>query len=185
MSATTPPRYSGWRTESLILDQGLIAASGEVAEVFGQPALQRLVGQSDAGAVLTARVEAHDETFSLSRLGFPGGRLLIPRVAAEPGAELRLRIRARDVSLALAAPSHVSILNVIPAKVRKIHAADGAHVDVELDAGSPIWARVTARSAHDLGLVEGMAVYAMIKAVSIDRQSVAPLSHADPTKATA
>ena len=157
----------------LILEGGRIAASGDVADVFGQPAMQRLVGEQDAGAILSARLESHDEVYSLSRLSFPGGRLLIPRVAAEPGAELRLRVRARDVSLALVAPAHVSILNVIPAKVRKIHAAEGAHVDVELDAGSPIWARVTARSAHDLGLVEGMAVYAMIKAVSIDRQSVA------------
>jgi molybdate transport system ATP-binding protein len=158
----------------LILESGRIAASGDVAEVFGRPDLQHLVGESDAGAIVSARLESHDDAFSLSRLRFGGGELLVPRIAARPGAELRLRIRARDVSLALAAPAGLSILNVIPAKVRGVHAAAGAHVDVELDAGAPIWARITARSAHDLGLVEGMPIFAMIKAVSIDRQSVAP-----------
>jgi molybdate transport system ATP-binding protein len=159
----------------LILEGGQIAAAGDVAEVFGRPALQRLVGESDAGAIVSARLESQDDVYGLSRLSFPGGQFLIPRIAGEIGAELRLRIRARDVSLALAAPVHVSILNVIPAKVRMIHAAEEAHVDVELDAGTPLWSRITARSAHDLGLVEGMPVFAMIKAVSIDRQSVASL----------
>ena len=157
----------------LVLERGLVAASGDVAEVFGRPALQRLVGETDAGAILSARLDSQDEAYGLSRLSFPGGQLVIPRVVAEPGTVLRLRIRARDVSLALAAPTQVSILNVIPARIRTIHAAEDAHVDVELDAGTLLWARVTARSAHDLGLTEGMSVFAMIKAISIDRQSVA------------
>src|SRR5579863_6792915 len=157
----------------LVLDRGLVAASGDVAEVFGRPALRHLVGEQDAGAILSARLESHDEAFGLSRLSFPGGQLVIPRVTAQPGAVLRLRIRARDVSLALAAPARVSILNVIPVMVRTIHAVEDAHVDVELDAGTMLWARVTARSAHDLGLIEGMYIFAMIKAISIDRQSIA------------
>ena len=157
----------------LVLDRGQVVASGEVAEVFGQPAMQRLVGEQDAGAVVSARLDFQDEVYGLSRLSFAGGQLVIPRVAAELGATLRLRIRARDVSLSLTAPTQVSILNVIPARVLRIHAAEDAHVEVELDAGTMLWARITARSAHDLGLTEGMSVFAMIKAISMDRQSVA------------
>ena len=159
----------------LILEQGRIAAAGGVAEVFGSPALQRLVGEEDAGAVLEARVASHDDDFNLSRLAIKGGVLVVPRVAAAPGATLRLRIRARDVSIALERPRQISILNVIPARVRAIHPTEGAHVDVELDAGSALWARITARSARDLGLSEGRGVYAMVKAVSVDRLSLAPL----------
>jgi molybdate transport system ATP-binding protein len=158
----------------LILDGGRIAATGAVADVFGSPALQRLVGEEDAGAVLEARVASHDDDFNLSRLAIKGGVLIVPRVAAAPGTTLRLRIRARDVSLALERPRQISILNVIPARVRAIHPTQGAHVDVELDAGSALWARITARSARDLGLSEGRGVFAMVKAVSIDRLSLAP-----------
>lgn len=157
----------------LLLEQGSIAASGPVADIFGRPELQRLVGAAEAGTVLTARLESHDEAFALSYLRFAGGRLAIARVAAEVGSEMRLRIRARDVSLALTRLSGLSIQNIIPARIAAIHPADGPNVDVELDAGAPLWARVTARAVHDLSLAIGRDVFALVKAVSIDRQTVA------------
>jgi molybdate transport system ATP-binding protein len=157
----------------LLLEQGRIAAYGSIADVFGRPELQRLVGAAEAGAVLSAKLEAHDEAFALSYLKFAGGRLAIPKVAAELGSELRLRIRARDVSLATTRPGGLSIQNVIPARISAIHPADGPYVDVELDAGTPLWARLTARSVHDMSLALGQEVFALVKAVSIDRQAVA------------
>jgi len=109
----------------LLLEQGRIAAFGSVGDVFGRPDLQRLVGASEAGAVLTATLEAHDSDFALSYLRFAGGRLAIAKVAVDPGSVLRLRIRARDVSLALTRPSGLSIQNIIAARVSAIHPADG------------------------------------------------------------
>ena len=159
----------------LLLEQGGVAAFGTIADVFGRPELQRLVGAEEAGAVLAAKLERQDEAFALSYLRFAGGRLAIPLVRAEVGSELRLRIRARDVSLALARPSGLSIQNVIAARITAIHPADGPYMDIELDAGAPLWARVTARSVHDLSLAVGMEVFALVKSVSIDRQSITAL----------
>jgi molybdate transport system ATP-binding protein len=46
-------------------------------------------------------------------------------------------------------------------------------VDVQLRIGdATLIARITRRSRVELGLAEGQAVYALIKAVSIDRRSV-------------
>ncbi len=157
----------------LLLEQGRIAASGPLADIFGRPDLQRLVGAGEAGAVLTARVESHDEAFALSYLRFAGGRLAVPRLAADAGSEVRLRVRARDVSLALRRPSGLSIQNIIAARITAIRLADGPYVDVELDAGAPLWARVTTRAVHDMSLSVGREVFALVKAVSIDRQTVA------------
>jgi molybdate transport system ATP-binding protein len=156
----------------LLLEEGRIAASGPVAEIFGRPDLQKLVGAAEAGAVLTAQLESHDEAFGLSYLRFAGGRLAVPRLGAELGSEMRLRIRARDVSLALTRPSGLSIQNIIAARIAAIRPADGPYVDVELDAGAPLWARVTSRSVHDLSLSVGREVFALVKAVSIDRQTM-------------
>ena len=51
--------------------------------------------------------------------------------------------------------------------------AGPVHVDVRLDVGgSPLVARVTRRSADRLQLVKGQTVYALIKAVALDRASV-------------
>jgi molybdate transport system ATP-binding protein len=123
--------------------------------------------------VLTARLISHDDTDGLSFLQFAGGRLAVPRLAVPTGNEVRLRIRARDVSIAATRPQGLSIQNILPAKITGIHSADDAHVDVELDAGTPLRARVTHRAVRDLSLAIGMPVFALIKAVSVDRQAIA------------
>ena len=46
---------------------------------------------------------------------------------------------------------------------------DGFVVDVRLDIGVPLWARVSTRAALELDLRPGMAVVALVKAVAIER----------------
>jgi molybdate transport system ATP-binding protein len=157
----------------LVLENGGIAASGPVAEIFSRSDLQGLVGTDEAGAVLTARLQSHDEVDGLSYLQFAGRQLTIPRLAAAAGSEVRLRIRARDVSLALAQPQGLSIQNILSARITGMNSSDDAHVDVELDAGLPLRARVTNRAVRELALAVGMPVFALVKAVSVDRQNVA------------
>jgi molybdate transport system ATP-binding protein len=97
----------------------------------------------------------------------------VPGLDLPRGAELRVRIRARDVALSLAPPQGTSILNVFPCVVRDIGAEEGPQVDLRLDAGgASLWARVTRRSLVELGLRPGLAVYALVKAVAIDRYSL-------------
>jgi molybdate transport system ATP-binding protein len=158
----------------LLLESGRIAAQGPVAEVFGRPELRRLVGPQESGTIIEARVLAHDGAYELSRLGFgSGGSLVVARTAAPPGAALRLRIRARDVALARVRPAEISVLNVLPARVVAIHPADGPDRDIELVvSGARMWARITARSAEELRLTDGVEVFALVKAVSIDREAL-------------
>ena len=141
----------------LLLEQGRIAAAGPVSEVFGRPELQRLIGAEEAGTVVSAVVAAHDETYGLSRLDFgEGGSLWVPDMGAAIGSSLRLRIRARDVSLAREKPAEISVLNNLPARILAIHPAEGPYRDVEMQtAGVPLWARITARSVAELRLAIG------------------------------
>jgi molybdate transport system ATP-binding protein len=158
----------------LLLDQGRVAAQGPVGEVFSRPELQKLVGAEEAGAVLSATVAGHDAAYGLSRLAFgEGGSLIVPQLGVAIGTSIRLRIRARDVSLARQRPVEISVLNTLPARIVAIHAAEGPYRDVEMiSAGTPLWARITARSAVELRLGIGQEIHAMVKAVSIDRQSL-------------
>ena len=81
-------------------------------------------------------------------------------------------IRARDVSLARRKPVEISVLNNLPARIVALHPANGPYRDVEmLSAGAPLWARITARSAEELRLSVGEEIYALVKAVSVDRLS--------------
>ena len=157
----------------VLMSDGRIVAAGDVDALMSRLDLRPLTGRYEAGAVITARVEDHDEAFGLTALGFAGGTLTVPRLALQPGTELRVRIRARDVALALSPPKDTSIMNVFPAVVQDIGSDGEPQVDVLLDvAGAPLWARITARSCHTLGLATGTPVFAMVKAIAIDSHSV-------------
>ena len=132
-----------------------------------------ILGRLQDGVVFDTRVAAHDLAWGLTRLEFAGGSLYAPDVDALIGERVRVRIRARDVSLALAAPREASFLNVIPGTVAAISAGDGASAEVELEVGgAPLVARVTRKSIAALGLAPGKRAYALIKSVAIDRPSV-------------
>ncbi len=157
----------------VLMSEGRVEAVGPLDEVTSRLDLRPLTGRYEAGAVLVARVERQDASFALTELSFAGGRLLVPRLDLPRGAELRLRIRARDVVLALERPTGTSILNALPCVVKDIGTEEGPQVDLRLDAGgAALWARITRRSLHELALVQGSKVYALIKAGSIDRYSL-------------
>lgn len=159
-----------------LVSDGSIAAVGGVEELMSRLDLRPLTGRYEAGAVVATVVEAIDPEFGLADLRFDGGLLRAPAAGLEPGRPVRVRIRARDVSLALTRPTDISILNIFEGTVREIGPplddAPGAQVDVQLDIGVPLWARVTRRSVSDLGIAPGRKVHALIKAIAIDRQSL-------------
>ena len=156
-----------------LLSDGSVAAFGPVHDLMGQIELRRLVGRYEGGAVIEARVAGQDLQTGLARLAFAGGELVVPDVDALIGETLRVRVRARDVSIAIEQPRGVSVLNCLRGRIAQIGAEPGASVDVRIDvSGTPILARITRHSAERLRLVEGLEVWAMVKAVSLDRHSV-------------
>jgi len=157
----------------VLLSEGRCLAAGPVDEVMGRIDLRRATGRYEAGALVDARVIAHDDVDHLSTLAFDGGELIVPRVEASPGERVRTRIRARDVSLATRKPDALSILNVLRGEVVSLSDEDGAVVDVQIRVGKTLLtARVTRRSRNELGIAEGVEVYALVKAVSFDQRSV-------------
>ncbi len=157
----------------VLVSDGRAVAVGPVEELTSRLDLRPLTGRHEAGSVLDTRVRGHDKVFGLSRLAFAGGQLLVPHVMLPLGTPLRVRVRARDVALALTPPEDTSIQNILPARVTDLARDQGPLVDVLLDAGgAPLWARVTARSCETLRLAPGCQVYALIKALAVDRHSL-------------
>jgi molybdate transport system ATP-binding protein len=157
----------------VLLSEGRVLAAGPVGEMTARTELRAYLGRFEGGAVIDTRVAEHDLHWGLTRLEFAGGSLFAPDVDALVGERVRVRVRARDVSLALTRPQDASFLNIVPGVVRSIAASEGASVDIVLDAGgAALIARVTRRSVAALGLEPGRGVYALIKSVAIDRHSV-------------
>ncbi len=160
-------------TTIVLIAEGSVRAVGPMAEIMGRAGLYPLAGGFEAGAVLAVTVARHDARWGLTELAGSFGHLTVPRLDLAPGTPLRVRVRARDVILALSRPPEISALNVLAGEVEALAPiADGA-LEVQLRLGPErLLARITRRSGEALGLEPGRRVFALIKTVAIDRRSL-------------
>ena len=152
----------------VVLERGRVAAAGPVASLLAGIAAPVLLGE-DAGALLEGTIAERDARWQLARVDFDGGSLWLRDGGADIGQRVRLRVLARDVSIATEEPRHTSIQNLLPAVVHAVAAdAHPSQALVQLGCGgSVLLARVTARAADALGLQAGMAVWAQVKSVAL------------------
>jgi molybdate transport system ATP-binding protein len=168
-------------TTMVVLNEGRVAAIGPTAAIMGRIDLFPLTGRAEAGAILATRVAGHDPAFGLTILRSAAGELRVPHLDLPVGAALRIRIRARDVMIALQPPQGLSALNVLPGTVAEIGRADGPIVEMRLDcAGEALVARLTRRSVETLGLTPGRLVYAVIKSIAFDHHAFAGTAPPSP-----
>ena len=156
----------------ILLSEGQVTAQGTVEEIMSRLDLHPMTSRFDAGAVISAIYSGYDREFDLGELSFDGGILRIAGLNAEIGIHLRAHIRARDVSLMLDKPKDTSVLNVFKGELIEIRHEDGPQLDLLINIGTPLIARITRKSLNDLNLGIGSKVYAMIKAVAIDRRTL-------------
>ncbi|MEQ8664483.1 MAG: molybdenum ABC transporter ATP-binding protein [Rhodospirillales bacterium] len=157
-----------------LMSEGRVIETGPVGEIMSRIDLGPLTGRHEAGAVIDAVVEGHDATYGLSRLSFgPDRSFQVPAVDLRVGEPLRIRVRSRDVGLSLTRPRDSSFLNVLPGRVHAIaDEAVDSQVDVQLDVGVLMIARVTKKSCDAMGLVPGKEIFALVKSVAIDSRSL-------------
>jgi molybdate transport system ATP-binding protein len=158
----------------VLLSDGGISANGPVTEIMERLDLYPMTGRFEAGVVLDARVVAHDAGFHLTNLDVAGQRMVVPALDLPVNADLRLRIRARDVALATTRPDGISIRNVLNGTIAEIaEEPETAFAEVLVDlGGAHIRARLTRKSIADLSLAVGRPVFALIKSVAIDRRMI-------------
>jgi molybdate transport system ATP-binding protein len=164
----------------VLLEDGKVAASGDAAEVMARTELLAREDQAEAGALLELTVASHDADYGMTVLASPAGEVRVPRFDAATGTPVRLRIRARDVMLALKRPDAISGLNILEGRLRSMTEAGGGQVDVTMDChGQLLVARITRLSADRLALKTDMGLFAIVKSVSFEgghRASAAPRS---------
>jgi molybdate transport system ATP-binding protein len=157
----------------VILANGKVRAAGPTMELMQRLDLIPAAGSDDAGALIEAVVQSHDDTYGLTSLTSRAGKWLVPRLDVAPGRTMRLRIRARDVMIARQRPEDMSALNVIAAVVEEIGPVDGPGVEIKLNCGGEaLVARLTRYSVEKLSLALGTPVFAIVKSVSFDRGSL-------------
>ena len=126
--------------------------------------------RDDAGVVVEATVAEHVDPDHLSRLVGPWGDLWVRRQDQPVGSTVRVRILARDVSLALARETGSTLLNQLPVRVAAVEGGTEGDVTVRLESEgghAPLLARITIRSARQLRVERGREVWARVKAVAV------------------
>jgi molybdate transport system ATP-binding protein len=149
------------------VEQGQVVALGPLNDMLtgGAAPLRRA---RDAAAVLAGRVVGYDAADGLSEIAAGSARFLVAGRAGQAGQSVRLRIAARDVSLARQRPSASSILNVFETAIVAIEPLGEAEALVTLRlGGETMLARLTRRSVRTLGLAPGEIVFAQVKGVSL------------------
>lgn len=159
----------------VVMSGGTVIASGDTADVFARLDLGPALGRQKAGVLVNGTVKGADGQFGLTIVEIGGQSIEVAGRDYEVGQPIRLQIRARDVSIALAAPENISIRNRIQCVVEEIHVDDSAFAEIALRVGDQlIRSRITRKSAEELGLKRGQKVVALLKSVSVERRAMTP-----------
>ena len=152
----------------VVLERGRVKSAGPVAEVLAAINAPVVVGD-DAGALLRAKVVQRDRAWHLACVEFAGGRLWLRDDGLSIGQSARLRVLARDVSVATEEPQHTSIQNHLTCVIESM--AEDSHPSqalLRLRCGESILlARITRRAADALALRPGLQVWAQVKSVAL------------------
>jgi molybdate transport system ATP-binding protein len=150
------------------LEDGKVVAAGTLKETLSRLDFPIKLGEG-AGVVIQAVIGERDEQWHLTKVNFDGGHLWLRDSGHDIGDFVRVRVLARDISLALSRHTDTSIVNSLQAEV--IETAVDQHpgmVLARLKVGnSYLVSRLTRRSAHNLDLRPGKQIWAQIKSVAI------------------
>ena len=151
----------------IFMADGRIERVESLREALARPGSE-LFDEEGPVSVLQGSLQAPDET-GLASFGNAALRLRLSLApAARPSAK-RLRVLARDVSLATVQPQGLSILNQLPITIAALHPGGQGRVTVActLADGQPLLAEITAYSCQALALAPGMQAFALIKSVAL------------------
>ncbi len=150
----------------LYIDQGRAIHQGPLAAALMAAELP-FAGRVDACVMVPAVLGGGEAAYQLSQLCFGEHCLMVPLVPGRLGDEVRVRIRAGDVSISREQISGSSIVNSLPVRVSELRTTGerpGQVLVVLGSQGMSFLARITAKSVAELGLETGDTVFAQIKA---------------------
>jgi molybdate transport system ATP-binding protein len=154
----------------VLLEDGKVSASGPLKETLLRADLP-FVFEDDAEAVVDGQVSGHDPAYGLLSLQLPDSviNLRLPHGPLPLGQSVRIKVKARDVSLSLQQAEDSSVLNLLPARVLDwINVAEQAHVLVRVQVGGEqLIARITRYSFDRLQIQREQLLWAQVKSVSL------------------
>lgn len=152
----------------VMMENGRVLACGPLADTLTRLDLPIRLGE-EAGTVLDAKIVEVDTAWHLARVEFAGGSLWVRDLGLSIGRRVRVRVLARDVSLAVESPGASSIQNILQGCVDMI--ADDDHPGITLvrvKVGNVmLLARLTKKAVASLNISSGKSMWVQIKSVAL------------------
>jgi len=151
----------------VMIREGRVLADGDLEALLSRSDLQPHLGRAESESVISTVVKEPEDAFGLTHLRFGDRILKVLSIDAEKGEPVRVRISSRHVAIALEPPSRTSFLNIFPGEIREMVDLGGPVLDVRVEIGCSLWARITRKSLLELNLKTGQPVFALIKSVAV------------------
>jgi molybdate transport system ATP-binding protein len=159
----------------VVLENGRVVAMGDVEDVFGPGLSEAGVSRFARSSVITGRLTGVDAAYDLTEISHPAGTIWLTGPAGPVGREVRIVVKATDITLATAPASNLSVRTTLTGTVAGIETGDGplASVNIDLEGHGHIFALATRKAIDELGLGVGDRVFALVKTVALDERAVA------------
>jgi molybdate transport system ATP-binding protein len=160
----------------LVMEEGRIIAQGTPHEVLSAPLQETVAQLAGFENIFDAKVEfVHEDrgtmTCRATMCGLPGSKqatfvlLETPLIRAQPGALLRVGIRAGDILLAIVKPEGLSARNVIAGQLVSLERRD-MMISARVNCGVEMEVSLTLAARDALQLTLGREVWLVIKTYS-------------------
>ncbi|UNH28034.1 molybdenum ABC transporter ATP-binding protein ModC [Moellerella wisconsensis] len=153
----------------IVMAQGKVKAYGTLEDIWASSALCPWLQQDSLSSVLNVTVIKQHPDYAMTAVLVANQILWMPRITSQPDDQVRIRIDAADVSLALTKAENSSIRNVLRVKVVEC-IEDNEQVDVKLALGDHfLWARITRWAQDELNIQPEQWLFAQVKSISLSR----------------
>lgn len=167
--------------DMVIIHEGRTASAGAVPQILSDVSFGTFLDGEQAGSVLEGEVKRHDIDWLLSEIDVCGQRVTVPATLFPLGSKVRLKLRARDLSLHKEMPADTSSSNHLRGIVTQVmlageHGSYGAVVvaldhalEFSGDSSPPpvhLWAMLTRKAIQQMGWAPGHPCVVGFKAMA-------------------
>ena len=155
----------------VVMADGKVRREGPLAEVLADVKMP-IETENGASVVLSGKVSSLSNEWKTCCIDAGGWTFETPMASLAMGSQVRLRVLARDVSIAVEKPDSISIRNRLQAEVEEIaaHPSEPAYQLVKLkcpNGEGRLVSRILRQSVTELGLHPGSQVWALVKASAV------------------
>ncbi len=159
----------------VVLENGHVVAAGSVEDILGAGLSGTGLSRFARSSVVSGTLAAVDTAYDLTEISHPAGTIWLTGRAGPIGREVRIVVKATDITLSKTRAQNLSVRTALAGTVTVIETGDGplAGVSVDLDGHGHVFALATRKAVDELKLRPGDRVFALIKSVAIDECAVA------------